>query len=229
MFRKTGLFRHDAAMAGIVKPFVSIMSWLCLWAGLAIVALLATGERIEQWRLVEAKAANEAGELANLKSEVARLRRLTEAMKTDPLFRREWLRREWGLATSNAVESIPVERENALQPTETASEANRDPRLDRSTIAASRGLALFRSFDRGAISGVGFAFVVVGLLAPLMTRANPKPHFRRALHRFLARYRVDRPHEIAPPFQDVVTNRSEPIAAADGVTTDDATTDNATA
>lgn len=93
----------------------SILSWCSLFVGLILIADLALTQPLARLNESSALLYEERFAFDQLRDETARAERISSAIASDPIFRDEWLRREWGIDLPETIEQVRVEERLQLR------------------------------------------------------------------------------------------------------------------
>ena len=182
------------------SALASLLAWLCLCGGLAVLGGMSLGRPLLDWEAARRERLLAEAAAERTRAEADRLDRLLAALRSSDLFREEWHRLEWDRPP--AAGAVPVPDALRIDPRVAAAEPVMTPTRPAWTLPVERVLADAALF-RGLLAAAVLA-IAAGLLArPHRGAAGVLATTARTLG---GRYRRDDAHPLPPPH----AARSEP-------------------
>lgn len=196
----------------------SIGSWICLWAGLITLCLCTAAPRTAAYADASARTQQLQISADAAEDNLARLQRITTALKSDAVFRNEWLRAEWGGQPLERVESVEIPESLSLSPAASSAASlavsagvPNEPRLSVSVANWAAGLNSLNIRQMAALTATSFGLIGIGVLGPIISRKLPVPPVVKLWTLVSQRYRVDGPHSPAKPHIAPVAEVEAPV------------------
>ena len=192
----------------VTEAVLSAAAWLSLVGGVALLSAVAVLPRAVEYADAAETLRHQRQRSDAAAAEVQRLETLVQAIRSNSLFRDEWVRREWRLPPAAAGDTIRLDERLTLQP-EAALPAKPvsggRPAWAAAAVAIDSSTAAGRVLAAGGWLGVAFGLLAGG-------RGTRRSLAADLWSSLAGRYRLDRPHSLPPPHLDPVPAVKIPVA-----------------